>query len=335
VRSRKLALVIAPFLLLSMLPAVASAAGPSEQAQSRAEVLKYWTPEWMKSAKWLTVEVDRSTKEGRLVPRSAATVRESSNGDFWPASATDDVTRGTGRVYFAFGRSAYICSGSVVTDSRTGYSVVLTAAHCVFDQKRQMFATQWLFIPAFDLSKTYTCGSTTYGCWNSVAIRTRSEFTSSRKLTSNALQHDWAFVTVAGGGKQTTSTAQLDTTVGGSFGLDANRGVGDTMTAIGYPAAAPYDGYELAYCRNPVSTDPGTGGTTYKMLCDMTGGSSGGPWVSSSTSTIGFTAKLRSLNSYGYTGDDSMYGPIFNGKTTTTFNAANAATSGNQALSGS
>ena len=104
-RSRKLALVIAPFLLLSMLPGVAIAAGPSEQAQSRAEVLKYWTPERMKSAKWLTVEVDRSTKEGRLVPRSAATVGESSNGDFWPASATDDVTRGTGRVYFAFGRA--------------------------------------------------------------------------------------------------------------------------------------------------------------------------------------------------------------------------------------
>jgi V8-like Glu-specific endopeptidase len=333
VRSRKLALVIAPFLLLSMVPATVSAGGPSPQAQSRAEVLKYWTPERMKSAKWLDVEVDKATGVGKLVPRSGAAVNSSSDGDFWPASATDDVTRGTGRVYFAFGKSAYICSGSVVTDSRTGYSVVLTAAHCVFDQRRQIFATQWLFIPAFDLSKTYTCASTTYGCWNSVAIRTRSEFTSSRKLTSSALQHDWAFVTVAGGGKQANSSGQLDSTVGGSFGLNAASAVGSTMTAIGYPAAAPYDGYELAYCRNPVSTDPGTGGKTYKMLCDMTGGSSGGPWVSSSTTTVGFTAQLRSLNSYGYSGDDSMYGPIFNSKTTATFNAANTAVGDKLALS--
>jgi V8-like Glu-specific endopeptidase len=334
VRSRKLALVFAPFLLLSLLPGVASAAGPSEQAQSRAEVLKYWTPARMKSAKWLDVEVDKATGEGKLVPRAGATISNSSGGSFWPASSTDDVTRGTGRVYFAFGRSAYICSGSVVTDSRTGYSVVLTAAHCVFDQKKQQFASQWMFIPAFDLSKTYTCASTTYGCWNSVAIRTRSEFTSSRKLTNNALQNDWAFVTVAGGGKQATSSLQLDSTVGGSFGLDATNGVGSVMTAIGYPAAAPYDGYELAYCRNPVSTDPNTGGSTYKMVCDMTGGSSGGPWVSSSNNTVGYTAMLRSLNSYGYTGDDSMYGPIFNSRTTSTFNAANGATSGNQALTG-
>ena len=333
-RSRKLALVFAPVLLLSMLPATVSAGGPSPHAQGRAEVLKYWTPEKMKSAKWLTVQYDKVAKEGKLVPRAGTNVGQS-GGSLWPQSATDDVTRGTGRVYFAFGRSAYICSGSVVTDNRTGYSVVLTAAHCVFDQKRQQFESQWLFIPAFDLSKTYTCASTTYGCWNSVAIRTRSEFTSSRKLTSNALQHDWAFVTVAGGGKQANSNLQLDSQVGGSFGLEATSGVGQTMTAIGYPAASPYNGYELAYCQNPVSTDPGTGGKTYKMVCDMTGGSSGGPWVRpTSGTTIGYTARLRSLNSYGYTGDDSMYGPIFNGKTTSTFNAADGATSGNQALSG-
>jgi V8-like Glu-specific endopeptidase len=335
VRSRKLALLIAPFLLLSMLPATVSAAGPSAQARQRADVLAYWTPARMKSAKWLDVEVDKATGEGKLVPRAGATISPTSGGSFWPASATDDVTLGTGRVYFAFGRSAYICSGSVVTDTRTGYSVVLTAAHCVFDQKKQQFASQWLFIPAFDLSKTYTCASTTYGCWNAAAIRTRSEFTSSRKLTSSALQNDWAFVTVAGGGKQAGSNLQLDATVGGSFALNATGAIGTTMTAIGYPAAAPYDGYELAYCRNPVSTDPGTGGTTYRMACDMTGGSSGGPWVSSSSNTVGFSAQLRSLNSYGYTGDDSMYGPIFNSRTTATFNAANSATSGNQALSGS
>ncbi len=80
-------------------------------------------------------------------------------------------------------------------------STVLTAAHCVYDQKKAKFATKWMFIPDFDVNPTYTCASTYLGCWNAVAIVTRSEFTSARRLTVNALPHDWAFVVVAGGGK--------------------------------------------------------------------------------------------------------------------------------------
>jgi V8-like Glu-specific endopeptidase len=208
---------------------------------------------------------------------------------------------------------------------------VLTAAHCVFDQKSGRFATQWMFIPAFDLTPTYTCASTTYGCWNAAAITTRSEFTSVKRLTNNALANDWAFVTVGLGGKGTP--AQLDATVGGSFNLQATSGVGSTMTAIGYPAAAPYNGSDLTYCQNPVSTDTNTGNLTYRMACNMTGGSSGGPWMTPASGTaIGFGSNLRSLNSYGYSGQAYMYGPIFNSRTTATLTYANSATSGNTAL---
>ncbi len=66
------------------------------------------------------------------------------------------------------------------------------------------------------------------------------------------------------------------------------------------------------------------------MVCDMTGGSSGGPWLLNASS--GYGAKLRSLNSYGYSGVKNMYGPIFNAQTTATFNAANAATTGTIAV---
>ena len=66
------------------------------------------------------------------------------------------------------------------------------------------------------------------------------------------------------------------------------------------------------------------------MACNMTGGSSGGPWVSTATNTTTDDAvALRSLNSYGYSGISNMYGPKFNGNTQTVFNAADAfATSG-------
>jgi len=58
----------------------------------------------------------------------------------------------------------------------------------------------------------------------------------------------------------------------------------------------------------------------------MTGGSSGGPWLSSFNASTGDTGTIQSLNSYGYSGQSNMYGPIFNATTTTTYNAANGAT---------
>jgi len=338
VRSRKLALVIAPFLLLSMLPATVSAGGPSPQAQSRAEVLKYWTPEKMKSAKWLTVQYDKEAKEGKLVAKSQFVPSNTSDGS-WNGTAdntNDEMARVTGRVYFAFGNSAYICSGSVIRDNaRAGFSTVLTAAHCVFDQKKQKFATMWMFIPDFDRNPTYTCANTMLGCWNKVAIVTRSEFTSARRLTISALQHDWAFVVVGGGGKSGVN-AQLDAAVslsGSQTGLqlaNSSYANGTVMTAIGYPAAAPYNGNNLTYCQNPIGRDAGTGNVTYKMSCRMTGGSSGGPWVINAAS--GFGATATSLNSYGYTGDTNMYGPIFGSDTRATFDQAQTSTSGNVSI---
>ena len=57
----------------------------------------------------------------------------------------------------------------------------------------------------------------------------------------------------------------------------------------------------------------------------MTGGSSGGPWFSGFNATTGDAGTIQSLNSYGYSGQSFMYGPIFNGNTTNTYNAANSA----------
>ena len=66
----------------------------------------------------------------------------------------------------------------------------------------------------------------------------------------------------------------------------------------------------------PFGRDVGTDNLTYALACDMTGGSSGGPWLSNASA--GYGAKLRSLNSYGYSGVRNMYGPIFNSETSAT-----------------
>ncbi len=58
----------------------------------------------------------------------------------------------------------------------------------------------------------------------------------------------------------------------------------------------------------------------------MTGGSSGGPWLSGFNATTGDTGTIESLNSYGYSGQSNMYGPKFNSTTTDTYNVADGAT---------
>lgn len=70
---------------------------------------------------------------------------------------------------------------------------------------------------------------------------------------------------------------QLDKAVGSlPIRFDAVP-IGTTAYAFGYPAAGKYDGTKLVYCAGPVGTDAWNDDATYKLACDMTGGSSVGP----------------------------------------------------------
>jgi hypothetical protein len=60
------------------------------------------------------------------------------------------------------------------------------------------------------------------------------------------------------------------------------------------------------------------------MACDMTGGSSGGPWLGAFDEATGVGA-LSSLNSYGYQGVQAMFGPKFNQNTLDVYNRAKIA----------
>jgi hypothetical protein len=51
------------------------------------------------------------------------------------------------------------------------------------------------------------------------------------------------------------------------------------------------------------------------MACNMTGGSSGGPWIADSTNPGTIEGKVASLNSYGYSGLTFMFGPKFTSDT--------------------
>jgi hypothetical protein len=115
--------------------------------------------------------------------------------------------------------------------------------------------------------------------------------------------------------------AQLDSVVGSQPVSFSSVSLGTTVSAFGYPAAQKYKGKDLIYCQGPVRTDPGADDKTYGVSCNMTGGSSGGPWFAPFTNSSGSGTQM-SVNSYGYSGDTTMYGPMFNSNTQATWNRA-------------
>ena len=305
--STLLALLVAVSLLL--IPALAAPAGAAGQRMSEHDrIVAHWTPARMKAA---TPRDFVRTTTG-FVPKAK------------PGGGGSRILEASGKVYFEMGSSAYVCSGSVANDSRSGYSLVLTAGHCAYDETNGAFARNWLFIPNFDASPTFTCGSTKYGCWTAQALVVHNGFATAGAFNTQATAHDFAFAVVGAGGKSGVNS-QLDAAVG-SFGI-AYSGVssGNTLAAFGYPAAGKYHGNDLTYCSGPISTDSLNSNLTWGMACGMTGGSSGGPWLSSFCSATG-VGTLSSLNSYGYSGVKNMYGPKFNSDTLDVYNAANRAT---------
>jgi hypothetical protein len=329
-RSRRSA-AIAAFLVLATVPVLASgaAAGSPAGATSRhAAIVAHWTEARMRAAKPRDFAFD-AVRGYHIVPtkgKPGTGGGGNTTGASWP-NGKGLIYKVTGKVYFEMGGSGWVCSGTALTDSRSGSSLVVTAGHCAYDESSgggiNGFATNWLFIPQYDSSPTLSnCATTAYGCWTSSALVVNSGFASAGGFNTRATHYDWAFAIVGPGGKNGTLLENL-----GTFGLTASALSSGTVDAFGYPAAGKYHGNDLTYCQGPVGFDALTGGTNYKLACNMTGGSSGGPWLSGfaqpdGTST-GNDGTIRSLNSYGYSGQSNMYGPIFNTETTKTLNAAN------------
>ena len=329
---------VAATLVLAALPILASgvtAGGGSDgqAARERAEhtrIVNYWTPARVRAAIPRDFAFD-SVRGYHVVPNAKPGPGGGGGitGASWP-NGTGKVYRATGKVLFTMGSSQYVCCGTALSNSRGGTDgVVLTAGHCTYDETKNGalsgFATNWLFVPQFDSNPTFTCGSTAFGCWTAKALVVNDGYASAGGFNNQAVQYDWAFAVVGGGGKATGANIDLDTAVGNFSHQASEMSLNTVASAFGYPAAQKYRGNDLVYCQGPTTRDSNAGTNNYKLACGMTGGSSGGPWFSGFDST-GDAGVVRSLNSYGYSGQSFMYGPIFNTTTTQTYNGANSAT---------
>jgi V8-like Glu-specific endopeptidase len=326
VRSRLSApFAVAAILSLVAIPLLAAPAFGRDGTDARARheaIIRHWTVERLQSAKPREMRFDALRDQptrGKPSPGTSVT------GASWTKGGA--ILHVSGKVYFELDGSAWVCSGTAAQDARNGYSLVLTAGHCAYDEtaggSANGFATNWIFIPEFDTSPTFACGNTTWGCWTADALVVDSGFATAGSYNSQATVHDFAFAVVGEGGK--SGTAQLDSVVG-SLPIAFNTvNSGDRLYAFGYPAAGKYHGNDLTYCAGPVSPDTRNLSLTWGMACDMTGGSSGGPWLAGFDEGTG-SGTLASLNSYGYSGIKSMYGPKFNANTESVYRAADGAT---------
>ena len=301
-------------------PSVVGAATPDARSEHQ-RIVRFWTKERVAAARPRDVTLARPgvaplAKPVKPGPSTPPTI----TGAQWP-DGQGVIYRATGRILFAMAGGYWICSGTVVTDTRTDRSIVLTAAHCAYDQANKVFATEWMFIPEFDTSPLLwpdTCASTAWGCWTASSLVVSAGFANRSGFDTTAAQYDWAFAVLGTGG---TGGTALDATVGSFPIAFSSVSSGTSVAAFGYPGAAQYDGTELIWSQGSLAFDMWTFNRTYRLGSTMTGGASGGPWLRSFASS-GDTGTLMSVNSYKYGDAPSMYGPKFGSGTQAAWNAA-------------
>lgn len=243
--------------------------------QSSAAVARYWTAERMQRA----VPAERGS---RAVPAAAKPKGGST------ATSTEvplPYPSAYGKVFFTDNGVNYVCSGSALVSANE--SVVWTAGHCV-NEGPGAFYTNFLFVPA------YRDGNAPYGKFAASKLMTTSGWLSSGQWGVDL----GAAVVGTNASGQTLSAAVAEVPI--VFNAPRNQ----AYRMYGYPAAQKFSGQRLRVCQttwamDDTSASPATMGAS----CDMTGGSSGGPWVTGS-------GAVASVVSYGYSSlRNVLFGP--------------------------
>lgn len=237
--------------------------------QSSAAVARYWTAERMQRA----VPAERGS---RATPAAA---KPGKGGGSSTAASTEvplPYPSAYGKVFFTSNSGVnYVCSGSALVSGNE--SVVWTAGHCV-NEGPGAFYKNFLFVPA------YRDGSAPYGKFAATQLLTTSGWLSSGQWGVDL----GAAVVGTNASGLTLSDAVAEVPI--VFGAPRNQ----AYRIYGYPAAKKFSGQRLRVCQTAWSLDDTSASpATMGAGCDMTGGSSGGPWITAE-------GAVASVVSYGY-----------------------------------
>jgi hypothetical protein len=286
-------------------------------------VTSYWTPERMANAKPVTPGVSGAPSQspGAGTDGAPANVPPALGGEpasgsaIAPAAAaqavakpyTDLPDRLNGKVFFTKAAGGdYVCSGTIVNAENK--SIVWTAGHCVAEGGQNVFHRRWIFVPAYSSGEN---GTTPYGVYSA-----RELWTLTAWARTATLRQDLGAVVV-----NRINNVRIVDRLGGQ-GIKFNSPRTQTYLAFGYPQASPFNGFLQWVCGSGLVNSelpPGVGPATMRLSCNLTGGASGGGWLTGITRGNG---SVTSVNSYKHTNDaNSMYGPYLGNEALSLFNA--------------
>lgn len=305
---------------------VSTYAVPEAAAEAAAE---YWTPARMAAAKPLDMTgpvagaaAPESAAEAVGSPGSIPGIAVGGGGTGLSSAATEaaisvprpytnNPDKTVGKVFFTIpGQGNFVCSGTAVNS--TNKSLVWTAGHCVENGTAGGYHTNWVFVPAYSSSFN---GQRPYGTWTARFLNTLNGW-----ALNGDLRYDQGAVVV-----NRLAGQRLVDRIGGQ-GLAWNQNATKFRNAFGYPQAFPFNGFTQWRCNGTNTRDvfmPALDRPLKLNNCNLTGGSSGGPWlINLPASGLGY---VNGVNSYKYNNNpNAMYSPYFGVGTLNLLNAMGA-----------
>jgi V8-like Glu-specific endopeptidase len=316
-RIRGIVLALGVAVVGAMPAAAAGRATPPEQA------IGYWTAERVQGAQTRDVVLDvvRGPAEPRPKPTNPGNKPDQNpdtgtgtgdavdsagsivTGAPWPDTSGDPVDDLVGKVLFTLGTTDYVCSASSIAPSTGSAWVVMTAGHCTYDDAVGQ-ASNWVFVPDYETVRRFGCsasaeslGTSGGSCYAAKSLHPHAGWIA----PGDNYLADVAFARMADPRPQQNDVAALPV-------LRVESAIDVEVTALGYPAAKKYSGSDLVYCLGVTVPGPSIYSSNPGLACDMTGGSSGGPWYRTTNGQL----EATSLNSFGLRGYNGyMFGPVF------------------------
>ncbi len=256
----------------------------------------------------------------KALSSTAVTSSATVTGVLWPGARTANPNRQVGKLYYDKNPSPTVadwgwCTATAINSENK--STVLTAGHCVWDTANARWFTNAVFYPGYE--------NGAYGA----AFTVRRMSTTGNYYSGGYSADDMAVVVV-----NTDSAGRRLVDAFGGHGIAFNQNVNMMRTSFGYPVTDwrwpgfTATGEDMYYCQGADSYYS-TGSFAGQMVisCRMTGGASGGPWLSNVAQNWMGTAMSVNSNKGG-TGAawaDWMFGPYMGAQEQQVFQGLRAA----------
>jgi V8-like Glu-specific endopeptidase len=235
----------------------------------------------------------------------------------------------TGKLFFTQpGVGDFQCSASVIARR-----VVITAAHCLYGSGH--FYTNWSFIPGYDGSQSTLAAQRPFGTWS----WNRGQVPTNWISTGGSLPNRTDFATLVFNDQVIGGVTKNISQVAGRYNVSVGHLFDNHVTMLGYPCNFDSCNIMQRVDSSDHRVPPNyTGGNAYEYGSDMTGGSSGGPWLENfgtgAAPQGGWATRnaVVAVTSYIYTdgGASLIEGASqLNSDWTTIYNATCAAATGN------